>query len=262
MSHRIKKQKPNLSNLQYRFLQRSDDGIFFSYFGGNQTSSCYKLNIKFCRVLLMEAQITLMSQVSGQAWHKAQNYYLQDKIRDSRKIPLMWSEDRVQLPGSLHFQSASSQFPTVGECESVFTMATSHKADVLANYSQDNSVACLSFSVSVWLPAAILSPFPTQALQVLVATLQREDSGEGLSRKGSLGFSRLVTDPAVNQLQSLEWIHQTMGVGRGIYWDRGYVGQPFFFSISVTFGYLEDWEPRPKGCVLHQVCLLKQLFRA
>lgn len=152
----------------------------------------------------------------------------------SGKILLMWSEDRVQLPGSLHPQSASSQFPTVGECESVFTVATSHKADVLASYSQDpNSVACPSFFPSLWLPAAILSPFPTQAPQVLVATLQREDSGEGLSREGSLGFSRLVTDPAVNQLQSLEWIHQTMGMGveRGICWDRWWLAFLFFLSL-------------------------------
>lgn len=231
MSHRIKKQKPNLSNLQYRFLQRSDDSIFFSYFGSNQTLSCYKLNIKFCRVLLMEAQITLMSQVSGQAWYKAKGTKLLFARQDQGL-----QEDSSNVVRGQSVAARLSPLPecqflvsTVGECESVFTVATSHKADVLASYSQDDSVACLSFSLSLWLPAGILSPFPTQALQVLVATLQKENSGEGLSRKGSLGFSRLVTDPAVNQLQSLEWIHQTMGVGRGIYWDRGYVGQPFFF---------------------------------
>ena len=66
-----------------------------------------------------------------------------------------------------------------------------------------------------------------------MATLQREDSGEGLSREGSLGFSRLVTDPAVNQLLSLEWIHQTMGMGveRGICWDRWWLAFLFFLSL-------------------------------
>lgn len=82
-------------------------------------------------------------------------------------------------------------------------MATNHMANVLlARCSQDNSGACLSLSLARSSCSASL-PYPSSPSAGGYPT-ERGHSGEGLSREGSLVFSRLVTDLAVDQLQSLE----------------------------------------------------------
>lgn len=33
-----------------------------------------------------------------------------------------------------------------------------------------------------------------------------------------------------------------------------------FYSISMAFGYWEDWQPRQEGCALYQVYLFNRLL--
>lgn len=77
----------------------------------------------------------------------------------------------------------------------LISLTTNHRADVLASCSGTTVVLLPLFLAPHSCSLPYFSPPSADGYST-----EKEHSGEGLSKEESLGFSRLVTDPAVDQL--------------------------------------------------------------